>query len=110
MRIPFFSILLIALLTAAGSASAGVRENTLLENDWHFFSGDPTNAASPDFNAAGWQTVSLPHCWGWELAQKGEKFFAPPAGIGAPSLCPRLLATGATTSNLTLPVPWRMPT
>lgn len=30
---------------------------------WRVFVGDPTNAAAPDCDDAGWQPVTLPHAW-----------------------------------------------
>jgi beta-galactosidase len=46
----------------------------LLDSGWHFQQGDPAGAQKPDFNDADWQPISIPHCWGWEQAQRGEKY------------------------------------
>ena len=54
------------------------REDTRLDGGWRFQSGDVTNAIAPDFNDAGWQTVSIPHNWGWEDAQAGRDFYRGP--------------------------------
>ena len=53
---------------------AGAREDTLLDDGWRFQPGEATNAAQPAFDDSGWQTISIPHCWGWEQAQKGENY------------------------------------
>jgi len=55
------------------------RENTLLDSDWKFQSGETTNAETGDFNDAGWQTISIPHNWGWENAQQGKDFYRGPS-------------------------------
>src|SRR5208282_1262950 len=66
------------------------RESTLLDSGWRFQSGDVTNAAQPGFNDGDWQTVSIPHNWGWEEAQQGKDFYRGPGwyrrelNLGAP--------------------------
>ncbi|MFA7368438.1 MAG: glycoside hydrolase family 2 TIM barrel-domain containing protein [Kiritimatiellales bacterium] len=49
-------------LTASVSAAES-RTQTRLNFDWKFYPGDPADAQKPDFSAAGWQTVNLPHDW-----------------------------------------------
>ena len=66
------------VLTLVFSFNAFARENTLLVSDWKFQSGEITNAETADFNDAGWQTVSIPHNWGWENAQQGKDFYRGP--------------------------------
>ena len=53
---------------------AAPREDVLLDSGWRFQAGDPAGAKSPDFNDANWTRLSIPHCWGWEQAQRGEKY------------------------------------
>ena len=65
---------LTAWLLAGLLSVASAREDVVLDAGWHFYQGDPQNAQSPDFNDGGWQTLAIPHCWGWEQAQKGEKY------------------------------------
>ncbi len=69
-----------AFLTAvtAFSIHAAVREDTRLESGWRFQQADPQGAQRVGFDDSSWQTLSLPHCWGWEQAQRGEKYFRGP--------------------------------
>jgi beta-galactosidase len=48
------------------------RESARLDSDWRFKLGNATNAEQTDFNDTDWQAVSIPHCWGWEEAQRGN--------------------------------------
>ena len=64
-----FSIFIFAV---AVSFNLWARENTLLNSGWRFKSGEATNAEQSDFNDSNWQTVSIPHNWGWEEAQQGN--------------------------------------
>ena len=57
------------------SIPAFARESTLLDSGWRFQLGDPTNAARTDFDDSGWQAISIPHCWGWQDAQKGINYY-----------------------------------
>ena len=61
-------------MVAAFGARADKREIQTLDGSWRFEFGDPLNAQQPDFNDSDWRTVSIPHCWGWEQAQNGEKY------------------------------------
>jgi len=61
-------------LATVGSA----REDLVLSSGWKVQIGDPADADAPDFNDAGWQTVSLPHNWGWLEAQEGKNYFRGP--------------------------------
>jgi len=66
------------------------REQRLLEHNWQFLQGDVKDAAARDFVAKAWETVSLPHNWGWQQAQRGEKYLRGPGwyrqqlDLGAP--------------------------
>lgn len=72
MRQFCFTLLLAAVTISL--AHAGVRDDVLLDSGWHFKSGESPGAQRAAFNDAGWQTISIPHCWGWEQAQKGEPY------------------------------------
>ena len=67
-----------ALLAGVLIAPAQVRETTLLDAGWRFLQGDPTNASAASFDDHAWASLSLPHCWGWEQAQRGEKYLRAP--------------------------------
>jgi beta-galactosidase len=43
--------------------STAVRNVTLLREDWKFTKGNPGGAQATGFDAAGWQTVTVPHDW-----------------------------------------------
>ncbi|HVU09558.1 MAG TPA: glycoside hydrolase family 2 TIM barrel-domain containing protein [Verrucomicrobiae bacterium] len=66
------------------------REETLLNLDWKFKSGEIPGAEKTDFIDSDWETVSIPHNWGWENAQQGKDFYRGPSwyrralDIGAP--------------------------
>ena len=74
--IPF---VVMTLLTALAALSTLARDNQLLLDDWRFQKGDQTNAAATGYTDAGWQKISLPHCWGWEEAQVTNKYYRGPA-------------------------------
>lgn len=50
------------------SFNSFARENTLLNSDWKFKSGESINAEAIDFDNFGWQAISIPRNWGWEEA------------------------------------------
>ena len=76
---PFRPLLFfIAGLILAATTPLLARQDTVLDSGWRFQSGDPAGvggqAMGPEdsnWNDSDWQTVSVPHCWGWEQAQKG---------------------------------------
>lgn len=64
---------------------ASARQDTLIMDNWRFLHGDPagvagqaTTPADPNWNDANWQAISLPHCWGWEDAQRGKPYYRGP--------------------------------
>ncbi len=65
-------LFLVACASSALSLYAGSRASTLLNSDWRFQQGDPAGAEQATFDDHAWQTVSLPHNWGWEQAQRGN--------------------------------------
>ena len=54
------------------------REDSLLVSDWRFSLSDPSDAGKTDFDDGVWQTVSLPHNWGWKEAQEGKNYYRGP--------------------------------
>jgi beta-galactosidase len=61
------------------------RESMRLDSGWRFMQGDPagvagqaTSPADPNWIDSNWQTVSLPHNWGWEQAQQGKDYYRGP--------------------------------
>ena len=66
----------ISMLVLACNSFA--RENTLLDSGWRFKLGDILGAEAVDFNDTNWQTVSIPHNWGWEEAQQGKDYYRGP--------------------------------
>ena len=52
---------LLCLALPAPRVSAADRLTLNFNSDWKFTKSDPTNAASPAFDDAGWTTVSTPH-------------------------------------------------
>jgi beta-galactosidase len=77
--IKFCWLLGLTLYAGAGlTLNAAVREDTVLESGWRFQQGDPAGAEQEIFSNARWQTISVPHNWGWEQAQRGEKYLRGP--------------------------------
>jgi len=62
-----------AFLASPGSGSA--REATRLDLGWRFNLGEFAGAEKQGFDDHNWLQVTLPHNWGWETAQKGEKYY-----------------------------------
>ena len=66
------------------------REDTRLDAGWRFLQQDAPNAEQTGFDDSQWQTVSIPHNWGWAEAQQGKSFYRGPGwyrralNIGAP--------------------------
>jgi beta-galactosidase len=70
-----FSIFVFALFFSFNSFA---RENTLLDSGWKFQLGDATSAEQMDFDDSHWQSVSIPHNWGWQEAQQGKDYYRGP--------------------------------
>jgi beta-galactosidase len=68
----------ISFLTLFFFFSAFARDNTLLDSNWKFQPGDATGAEQMEFNDANWQTISIPHNWGWQEAQAGKDYYRGP--------------------------------
>lgn len=73
------SILGIACLLG-GWTWAGTRNDSVIDCDWQFQLGEANGAEQIGFNASDWSMVTLPHNWGWETAQKGDKNYFRGAG------------------------------
>ena len=69
---------LLALLTLFFAFQTEARESTLLDSNWLFKQGDITGAQQSDYNVQDWETLSIPHCWGWQQAQRGEQYLRGP--------------------------------
>lgn len=69
----------LALAAAASAATSGTRSLTPLGAGWRFKLENPPGAEKAAFDDSGWQALSLPHCWGFEQAERGEK---PPRATG----------------------------
>jgi beta-galactosidase len=67
-----FRLVILALALVGLTFPCSAREDQLLVSDWRFKLGDLHGAETNGFNDADWQTVSLPHNWGWEQAQLGQ--------------------------------------
>ena len=61
--------LLMFVCLAIAMQNLSARESRLL-GEWCFHVGDFTNATSPALLSATWQTVAIPHCWGWQAGDE----------------------------------------
>jgi len=65
------------LLTAFISLNLFAREDTLIDSGWKFCKGDGDLTNEPigraELVGTNWQSISIPHCWGWQELQAGEK-------------------------------------
>jgi beta-galactosidase len=66
----------LSLLTLASQGHP--REISRFDSGWRFKLGEVVGAERPQFDDRDWQTVVLPHNWGWEEAQKGEDYYRGP--------------------------------
>lgn len=55
-----------ALLTLAEETSTPHRKTRSLDTAWQFLKNDAPGAEQPDFDAAQWHTINLPHDWSIE--------------------------------------------
>jgi len=71
-----------ALFGALLPLAAAPRVDVELNSDWRFQRGeggaDANLPSEASMNEAGWQSISLPHCWGWEEAQQGKQYYRGP--------------------------------
>jgi len=68
----------ILFICAALPVFAQSRTSQLLNTNWKFMQGDASGAEITDFDDHEWQTLTIPHNWGWEQAQRGEKYLRSP--------------------------------
>ena len=73
----FFSALCLSFIFNF-AVTGHARESQLLAADWRFILADVPGAEKPGFDDLGWQTVSLPHNWGWPEAQVGKPIYRGP--------------------------------
>src|ERR1039458_4018467 len=72
------ALVVLMLALSVSSFNAFAREDSRLDSDWRFKIGDQTGAENTDFNDHDWQSISVPHCWGWEDAQQGKHYYRGP--------------------------------
>jgi len=65
-------------LALAGGLPAAARESQTLDAGWRFKLEDVPGAEKKACDTALWETVSLPHNWGWQEAQQGKQFYRGP--------------------------------
>jgi beta-galactosidase len=75
---PFVFLTLTSLFVLGVAAPSQAREEQLLDSGWHFTLDNVPGAQTNGFDDSAWQTVSLPHNWGWEDAQQGKPFYRGP--------------------------------
>ena len=79
MNKTYLAVLSVAVLLCASiSRATELRQSSDLLADWRFKQGEITNADQPMFDDHDWQTIPIPHNWGWEQAQRGEKYLRGP--------------------------------
>jgi beta-galactosidase len=66
------------VLTVTFAIQVRARDDERLDAGWRFQPAEAAGAEQPGFDDQGWQTVSLPHNWGWEEAQAGRKYYRGP--------------------------------
>lgn len=93
MHVKSLAVLVFILFASGIDSLAAAREDVRLDSGWRFKSGEVAGAEKSDFNDADWPAVSLPHCWGWEQAQRGEKYRRGPGWYR------RCLVTGAPQAD-----------
>jgi beta-galactosidase len=81
----FVHKIFLSVLALFFSFNLFARESTLLDSDWKFQLGDPGGVAGQAMSPAdvnwidsNWQTISIPHNWGWENAQQGKDYYRGP--------------------------------
>jgi beta-galactosidase len=79
------------ILAAFISFNLLAREDVRLDSGWRFVQEDFPHAEQPACDDGNWKTISLPHNWGWEDAQRGKKYYRGPGWyrrvleVGAPA-------------------------
>lgn len=70
--------LLVLFASLALTFPALARQDTVIDSGWRYIKGDVDGAEQSAFDDRRWQTVGLPHCWGWEDAQQGRQYYRGP--------------------------------
>src|SRR5947209_4642832 len=74
----------LSALTAVGLAMAilarpaGARDVFTYRDGWRFLRQDVPAAAQEDFDDRAWESVRLPHSYGWEEALRGKNYYRGP--------------------------------
>ncbi|HEY6951797.1 MAG TPA: glycoside hydrolase family 2 TIM barrel-domain containing protein, partial [Bacteroidota bacterium] len=71
-------IFMVLLVPMTVTAQTQIRQTALLASGWRFMLGDASGASHFEFDDHGWQTVNLPHNWGWQDAQEGRQYYRGP--------------------------------
>jgi beta-galactosidase len=76
------TFLIVGMMILGGAASAlaaegdaAGRQRTLWDFQWQFHRGDAPGAEQPQFDAAAWRAVDLPHDWSIERVPGSESLF-----------------------------------
>jgi beta-galactosidase len=83
-------LLLCLCISIVTPLRAAPREDTRLESGWRFKQADAAGAEQPEFDDSAWQSISLPHNWGWQEAMNGQPYYRGPGwyrrdlNLGAP--------------------------
>jgi beta-galactosidase len=55
------------------------RIDTVLNSGWRFMQGDDSDASKSDYTeGTNWQSVTIPHNWGWQEAMAGRPYYRGP--------------------------------
>jgi beta-galactosidase len=87
-RLLFFCLCI--FVSAVSPLRAAPRDDTRLESGWRFKQADVTGAEQSGFDDSDWQSISLPHNWGWQEAMNGQPYYRGPGwyrrdlNLGAP--------------------------
>jgi len=76
--LPTFVALGMLCAASARAESQTPRSDTQLNTGWRFKQGDSEGAEQSSFDDGDWQTLAVPHNWGWEQAQQGERYLRGP--------------------------------
>lgn len=66
-------MLVLSFVASLALAVHAARESTPLDSNWRFHAGDRPEAAKNSFDDSQWEPLALPHCWGQEQAERGQR-------------------------------------
>jgi beta-galactosidase len=72
-------VVLFCLASLVGGTVAQGREDRLLDTGWSYKSGEITNGWQPDLDTSNWESIPIPHCWGWTEASLGKPYYRGPS-------------------------------